>query len=76
MKPSPEHPGNPKWQTFTDWKKEREPSNIKVIKSEQETMQEQFKRFNLVQDASGWGDASEAQDAGWGLNNQSPNNGW
>ncbi|CAO3676502.1 unnamed protein product [Rhizopus stolonifer] len=55
MNPSPEHPGNPAWQTFSDWKKLKEPKNIKVIKSEEETMQEQYERFGLVQEgATGW----------------------
>lgn len=77
---SPEHPGNPIWETFAEWKKLKPPKNIRLVKSEQETLKEQFERFNLVDEGgAGWGDASEAQDAGWGLPNQSTDNtssGW
>ncbi|KAG0743726.1 hypothetical protein G6F57_009826 [Rhizopus arrhizus] len=71
MNAAPEHPGNPTWQTFSEWKKLKTPKDIRLIKSEKETLQEQFERFNLVDEGgAGWGDASEAQDAGWGLGNQ------
>lgn len=77
---SPEHPGNPIWETFAEWKKLKPPKNIRLVKSEQEILKEQFERFNLVDEGgAGWGDASEAQDAGWGLPNQSTDNtssGW
>ncbi|KAI8066229.1 uncharacterized protein B0P05DRAFT_475825 [Gilbertella persicaria] len=65
--PPPHHPGNNKWQTFDEWNTMKQPSSIQVVKSEKETLQDSFKRFNLEQDQDGWGDASSAQDAGWGL---------
>ncbi|KAI9482883.1 MAG: hypothetical protein EXX96DRAFT_615883 [Benjaminiella poitrasii] len=75
---SPNHPSDPQWQTFREWNTMREPQSFEVIKSAVETQEELFERFGLQQEnGEGWGDASEAQDAGWGLPNDiNRNNGW
>ncbi|KAK4512189.1 uncharacterized protein ATC70_013432 [Mucor velutinosus] len=69
MKP-PEHPGQPKWQNFKEWNTLKKPSSFQVIKTAQETHEELLARFGLQEgNGSGWGDASDAQDAGWGSPN-------
>ncbi|KAG2209399.1 hypothetical protein INT46_009531 [Mucor plumbeus] len=74
---APEHPGQPKWQTFKEWNTMRKPTSIKVIKSAQETREEQFAKFGLQdEDGNGWGDASESKDAGWGNNTVETGGGW
>lgn len=65
---SPEHPGQPKWQSFKEWNTMRQPSSFQVIKTAQESREELLAKFGLQDDnGSGWGDASDAQDAGWGI---------
>ncbi|KAG2213080.1 hypothetical protein INT47_011229 [Mucor saturninus] len=68
----PEHPGNPKWQVFNDWVKIKPSQSVDYKKNQEETIEESFERFGLEQDGD-WGDASEAQDAGWGT---STGSGW
>jgi hypothetical protein len=64
---SPEHPGEPKWQTYSEWVKTKTPQSIDYKRSAEESREEQFERFKLVDEGgAGWGDASDAQDAGWG----------
>ncbi|KAI8331807.1 hypothetical protein EDC96DRAFT_451729 [Choanephora cucurbitarum] len=77
----PDHPGNNRWQTFEEWHKIKTCSFVQVAKSDSETMKEAFERFGLKEDeeGNGWGDASEAQDAGWGAPkgaNSNPAGGW
>ncbi|KAI7893603.1 uncharacterized protein EV154DRAFT_416559 [Mucor mucedo] len=69
----PEHPGNPKWQVFNDWVKIKPSQSIDYKKNQEETIEESFERFGLEQEDGDWGDASEAQDAGWGT---STGSGW
>ncbi|CAO3610334.1 unnamed protein product [Mucor hiemalis] len=67
MSTPPEHPGNPKWQSYNDWIKEKTPTLVDYKATVEETREEQFERFGLTDEGgNGWGDASEAQDAGWG----------
>jgi hypothetical protein len=64
----PEHPGKPKWQSFTEWNKMKAPQSVQIVKSEQETQEETFEKFGLIDEGGqGWGDATNAEDAGWGL---------
>lgn len=68
----PEHPGQPQWQTFSEWNKMKAPQSIEVVMSKEESQKEAFERFGLSDEqGGGWGDASDAQDAGWGLSNSS-----
>lgn len=62
----PKHPGNPKWQSYIEWIKLKPPQSIDYKKNKDETLEETFERFGLKQEEGDWGDASEAQDAGWG----------
>lgn len=73
----PEHPGNPKWQPFTEWNTMKTPHSIEVVKSTQETMEETFEKFGLTDESGqGWGDVADAEDAGWGLPEQEGGGGW
>lgn len=74
----PTHPGEPKWQTFKEWVELKTPQSIDYKRSKEETREEQFERFKLTdEDGAGWGDASDAQDAGWGAsNNTGGGGGW
>jgi hypothetical protein len=69
----PEHPGDPKWQSFKEWNTMRTPQSIQVVKSAKETQEEAFERFGLTDE--GWGDATNPQDAGWGLPQQDQDGG-
>ncbi|KAI8644901.1 hypothetical protein BD408DRAFT_412682 [Parasitella parasitica] len=63
----PEHPGQPKWQTFKEWNTMRTPTSIQIVKSAQETRDEQLAKFGLTDEGgNGWGDASESNNTGWG----------
>ncbi|CEP16837.1 hypothetical protein [Parasitella parasitica] len=63
----PQHPGEPKWQSFKEWNTMKTPTSIQVVKSAQETREEQLARFGLTDEGGqGWGDASELDNGGWG----------
>jgi hypothetical protein len=73
----PEHPGQPQWSNYSEWCKMKSFQSIDLVLSQEETRKEQFERFNLDDEqGDGWGDASEAQDAGWGLPNTTGGSGW
>ncbi|KAI8975715.1 hypothetical protein BDF20DRAFT_880276 [Mycotypha africana] len=75
--PSPEHPGNPKWEKFHAWNTMKQPKSIQYVKTQEESLQEAFERFGLTpEDGSGWGDSSAAVDVGWGTPPQSEKGGW
>ncbi|KAI9331976.1 hypothetical protein BD770DRAFT_403335 [Pilaira anomala] len=71
----PQHPGNPKWQTKSEWLKMKPSTSVEYIKNEAETLEESYERFGLTQEEGDWGDVSEAQDAGWGTPNNT-GSGW
>ncbi|KAI7903887.1 uncharacterized protein BX663DRAFT_505568 [Cokeromyces recurvatus] len=72
----PTHPAQPQWQTFREWNTMKTPQSFEVVKTEHETQEELFERFGLTEEnGEGWGDASEAQDAGWGVPD-TKHNGW
>lgn len=67
---APEHPGQPKWQNFKEWNTMKKPSSFQVVRTAQESREELLAKFGLQdEDGNGWGDASDAQDAGWGSSN-------
>jgi hypothetical protein len=62
---SPKHPGNPKWVTNAEWRKQREPSFIEV----ERTLEPTSRSFGL--DDSSWGTVNQDADgSGWGTVNQ------
>ncbi|KAI8577722.1 hypothetical protein K450DRAFT_250520 [Umbelopsis ramanniana AG] len=69
--PSPEHPGNPKWLTGTEWRKRRQPSFIEMDK----IMPPSSRNFGL--DNSGWGSVNQDADgSGWGSSSAGASAGW
>lgn len=69
---SPKHPGDPKWITGTEWRKQREPTAMEIPR----TLETSSRSFGL--DNSSWGSVSQDADgSGWGAPSQTTNNsGW
>ncbi|CAO3623376.1 unnamed protein product [Cunninghamella echinulata] len=51
MKP-PQHPGNPKWKTFTEWRKTSKPNAIIMPVSTEQLQQDLLKKFNLKDESN------------------------
>ncbi|KAI9304458.1 hypothetical protein BJ944DRAFT_266810 [Cunninghamella echinulata] len=84
MKP-PQHPGNPQWKTFKQWKRTSKPHAITMPVSAEQLQQDLLKKFNLKDESNKteveiWGEVQldENNKNGWGADIYSDNNnsGW
>lgn len=71
LSPPPQHPGEPKWQTFSDWSKTRPVTDpVEMPASEEDRLADEFRLHNIVDesnDPNSWGAPPEAPPA-WGDN--------
>ncbi|KAI8878363.1 hypothetical protein K501DRAFT_287909 [Backusella circina FSU 941] len=68
MSSIPQHPGEPKWESFQEWNKTKEPTAIELPKSENETRADLLRRFGLNDESAendGWGAPPGQDTGGW-----------